>query len=69
MTVKKNLKLNQDAMDKKGNSFWEGKSGEELAREQGIRLVKDEKDFSDRFLGGGEDWEDMDEFLKYFHSH
>jgi hypothetical protein len=57
------------AVTKKNNSLWEGKTGEELAREQGITPVKDEKDFASRFLGGGEDWDDMDEFLKYFHSH
>ncbi len=69
MTTKK-TKLDQShASTKKTDSFWEGKTGEELAREQGVAPVKDEMDFAYRFWGGGEDWDDMDEFLKYFHSH
>jgi hypothetical protein len=56
------------ALAQKNESPWKGKTGEELAREQGIRPIKDEKDFA-RISGGQEDWEDIDEFLRYFHSH
>lgn len=56
------------AAARKYASFWKGKTGEELIREQGITPIKDEKDFA-RISGGQEDWDDVDEFLAYFHSH
>jgi hypothetical protein len=56
------------AAARKNDSFWEGKTGEELIREQGITPIKDEKDFA-RISGGQEDWDDVDKFLAYFHSH
>jgi hypothetical protein len=46
------------------NSFWQHKTAEELAKEQGIQPVKDAADFEKRYLGGFEDWDDIDEFLK-----
>jgi hypothetical protein len=72
MTTKKDkINLAQPASvlpENKIRSAWEGKTGEELAKEQGIKPIKDENDFA-RISGGQEDWEDIDQFLKYFHSH
>lgn len=46
---------------KKGQeSFWKGKSAEELAKEQGIKPLHD----LSRISGGFEDWDDIDVFLK-----
>jgi hypothetical protein len=52
---------------KKSVSFWQRKTADELAKEQGIRPIKDERDFARRIAGGLEEWEDIDEFLEEVH--
>jgi hypothetical protein len=72
--AKKNehVNLNSGAVvlpERKTDPSWIGKSGEELAKEQGILPVQDEKDFARQFSGGQENWTDMEDFLRYFHGH
>jgi hypothetical protein len=47
--------------------FWQHKTADELATEAGIMPVKDEEDFKKRFVGGLEEWDDIDDFLKEAH--
>lgn len=69
MTTKK-IKIAQTTntgVAKKNSLFWQHKTAEELAEEQGVIPIRDEADFIRRFVGGGEDWDDIDEFLKEVH--
>lgn len=50
-------------------SFWENKTFEKLIKERNVAPVKDEADFLNRYWGGLEDWDDMDDFLKEVHQH
>ena len=47
--------------------FWKHKTADELAEEQGIKPIKDEEDLSERIIGGLEEWDDIDEFIKEIH--
>jgi hypothetical protein len=49
------------------DSFWKSKTLEELIKEQNVTPVKDEADFKNRYWGGLEDWDDIDDFLKEVH--
>jgi hypothetical protein len=70
MTTKKKINLAQSPnalAPKVDSSFWEDKTIDKLIQEQGVTPVKDEEDFTRRFCGGLEDWNDIDEFLKEIH--
>lgn len=64
------IKLTQSAdvaAAKKIDPFWQHKTADQLAIEQDIKPIKDQKDFTKRIGGGLEEWDDIDEFLGEVH--